>query len=128
MRTRRVLDCAEAGLEPATHGPSDICSDPGHVAAPIAASPPAATSAAGPHDVAVRDDEGALGRDAQVDRDARVTHEHPVFAVDRDEVRRPKDVEQELELLLARVSGDVRTRVRLVDHFGPQLEEVIDGP
>src|SRR5712691_923625 len=77
--------------------------------------------------VAVGDHERVPRRDAEVDRDARVAHEHPVLAVDRNEVLRSQDVEEQLELLLARVPGDVGPNARVVDDLRTQLEEVVDG-
>ena len=41
---------------------------------------------------------------------------------------RAEDVEQQLQLLLARVARDVRPALRVVDHLGAELEEVVDRP
>src|SRR6266542_3322361 len=79
------------------------------------------------HDVAVRDDEGVLLGDADVDRHARVPHEHPVFAVDRDEETRAQDVQEQLQLLLARMTRDVWPARAVVDAVGAAFEQVVDG-
>src|SRR3972149_1211360 len=76
-----------------------------------------------PEHVAVGHHEGALRRDAEVDGQARVAHEHAVLAVDRDEVHRPEDVQEQLQLLLAGVAGHVGPRVRLAEVLPGQLAE-----
>src|SRR5439155_19274577 len=77
--------------------------------------------------VAVGDDERVPRRDAEVDRDAGVAHEHPILTVDRDGVLRSQDVEEQLQLLLARVPGHVGSNARVVDDLRAELEEVVDS-
>ena len=77
--------------------------------------------------VAVREDEGVRGLDPQIHRESRVTDEHPVLAVDREKVLGAEDVQEELQLFLARMPGHVRPSRRVVDDLGAELEEVING-
>src|SRR5438445_224315 len=79
-------------------------------------------------DVAVGDHEGVLRLHAEVHGDASVSNEHPVFAVDRQEMLRPQDVEEKLQLFLARVARHMRPRRGIVDDLRAELEEVVDRP
>ena len=72
------------------------------------------------HEDLVDVDAGALGEQA-------VLHEHPVLAVDRDEVARLDEPEHELQLFSRPVPGDVAVDERLVVDHRPFLEEVVDG-
>ena len=53
---------------------------------------------------------------------------HAELAVDRDEVLGLGQAEHQLELLLARVPGDVGALDRVVVHVRAGLEQVVDGP
>src|SRR5437899_263389 len=77
-------------------------------------------------DVAVGDHERVFRLHAQVHGDSSVSNEHPVFAVDRQEMFRAKDVEEKLQLFLARVSRNMRPRRGIVNDLRAELEEVVD--
>ena len=58
----------------------------------------------------------------------RVLPEHAVFPVHGDKVFRPDQRVHQLQLLLARVPGDVHLRQGAVDHLGPQPVQLVDDP
>src|SRR4029077_1604812 len=78
-------------------------------------------------DRAIVDGEDSLCRDAHGSSQRGVQREVPVLAVDRDEVPRPCEREQELELLATRVPGCVHPMARGVEDARPPPVEVVDG-
>src|SRR3972149_5427083 len=59
---------------------------------------------------------------------ARVAEQVPVLAVDRDEVARAREGQHALEVLLARVAGDVDEGVVLPEDLGAEPVERVDPP
>ena len=77
-------------------------------------------------DVADVDQRDALRGHAGPGADLLVEHHVPELAVDRHAVPRVEQLDEEPELVLARVAGDVDAREGLVDHLGAEAHQVVD--
>src|ERR1043166_2852605 len=76
--------------------------------------------------LAVFEQEAVLLRDADRFGELDVTDQVAVFAVDRHEVARARQMEHRLQLFLRRVAGDVNLRHALVMHLRAAAVEMID--